>query len=234
MATKNKLVRYTSIEAQRVFAKEEELLRLVKANDLAEALLLWQVKSPTLILPAGKKWPVSAMLTEKLRESGWQLFSRKTGGAPVPQVPGIINLSHIYHWPAHQPYDIKQAYLRLCKTLDTFFARLGVNVDVHGTPGSYCDGEYNLNINQQKVVGTAQRVLLKPDAGRVVLAQACILIDADVDEIVKPVQLCNRICQRDEEIKPGVHTPLFAHIASRPGIDALYQQLTQAFLDAER
>ncbi|MEL7384364.1 MAG: lipoate--protein ligase, partial [Pseudomonadota bacterium] len=170
MASKNKLIRYQSIEVEDVFSKEDELIKLVQTDQLSQVLLLWQVKSPTLVLPAGKKWPISDELEQGLEDTNWKLFSRKTGGAPVPQVPGIINLSHIYHWPEDQPYDIKKAYLDLCSVLTVFFEQLGVNVDVHATPYSYCDGDYNLNIGGQKVVGTAQRVLLKKGGGQVVLS----------------------------------------------------------------
>ncbi len=98
MTSKNKLIRYQSKEVADVFSKEDELIKLVQSGQLSQVLLLWQVKSPTLVLPAGKKWTISEQLEQGLADSGWRLFSRKTGGAPVPQVPGIINLSHIYHW----------------------------------------------------------------------------------------------------------------------------------------
>ncbi|PFG57791.1 lipoate-protein ligase A [Vibrio sp. ES.051] len=231
MVSTNKLIRYVATEVADVFEKESELMKQVQSNQLSQVLLLWQVKSPTLVLPAGKKWLVSEQLKLTLDKLGWKLFSRKTGGAPVPQVPGIINLSHIYHWPEDKPYDIKKAYLDLCSILTVFFEQLGVNVDVHATPYSYCDGEYNLNIAGQKVVGTAQRVLLKKGGGQVILSQACILIDAKVNEIVEPVQLCNQLCGHDDDIRGDVHTSLFKHIKARPSVDTLFQKLTTAFLE---
>ncbi|EGQ7866489.1 lipoate--protein ligase [Vibrio parahaemolyticus] len=230
MVAKNKLIRFTATEVADAFEKEDELIKQVQSNQLSQVLLLWQVKSPTLVLPAGKKWPVSNELEHALNTSGWKLFSRKTGGAPVPQVPGIINLSHIYHWPEGEPYNIKKAYLDLCAILTVFFEQLGVKVDVHATPYSYCDGEYNLNIGRQKVVGTAQRVLLKKGGGQVVLSQACILIDANVEKIVEPVRMCNQLCGHDDDILGNAHTPLFHHISDRPSVDSLFQQLTSAFL----
>lgn len=231
-AQRNKLIRYPSIEAEALFAKEAALISQVQAGDLEQVLLLWQVKSPTLVLPAGQKWPQSTELIDALAEQGWQLIARKTGGAPVPQLPGIINLSHIYHWPQDTPYDIKSAYLKLCDVLIDFFAQLGVTVEVHDTQGSYCDGQYNLNIAGQKVVGTAQRVLLKKGGGQVILSQACLIIDADVQHIVEPVILCNHLCQQQAQIKAEVHTPLYDHIADRPSVDQLFQRLTSAFLSS--
>ncbi|KYN84472.1 lipoate--protein ligase [Vibrio cidicii] len=230
MAAKNKLIRYLSIEADELFQREAALIKQVQTGELEQALLLWQVKKPTLVLPAGNKWPQSEQLHRELAQLGWQLTARKTGGAPVPQVPGIINLSHLYHWPHDQAYDIRSAYLKLCDILRHFFLHHGLEVDVHATPGSYCDGDYNLNIGGQKVVGTAQRVLLKKEGGQVILAQACILIDADMARIVQPVQLCNRLSQRDVEIKADVHTPLFSHLQKRPSIESLMQTLADCFL----
>ncbi len=230
MVTKNKLVRFKSIEVEEVFKKESALLKQVQAGELSQVLMLWQSKTATLVLPSGKKWKASQELESGLEHLGWRLMSRKTGGAPVPQVPGIINLSHIYHWEEGGPYDIHQSYQDLCVVLIRFFEQLGVNADIHATPHSYCDGDYNLNINGKKIVGTAQRVLIKKDGGRVVLSQACILVDAVMEAIVAPVNLCNQLCGHSGNIEAHVHTALFEHIQARPSVDSLFQQLTEAFL----
>ena len=182
MKLTNKLVHYPHIDVARAFEKEDALLQQIQAGDIAQALLLWQAKSPTLVLPAGNKWPVTEQSKQLLAAQGWQLTSRKTGGAPVPQLPGIINLSHIYHWPEQGTLQYSESLLAVCvDVLTLFFKGLGVDVDIHATPGSYCDGDYNLNINKQKVVGTAQRVLLKKGGGQIVLSQACILLDVDLE-----------------------------------------------------
>ncbi len=87
------------------------------------------------------------------------------------QSQGVINVSYMYAINDDE-YSISNAYESFCDILSAFFTHFGVKVDVHDTPGSYCDGKYNLNINGQKVVGTAQRVVLKKSGGKVVLAQA--------------------------------------------------------------
>ena len=192
--------------------------------------MLWQAKSPTLVLPAGNKWPESNTLKQALNENDWNLLSRKTGGAPVPQCPGVINLSHIYVWPEELPYSITKAYQDLCVILNTFFEGFGLKSEAHATEFSYCDGDYNLNINGKKIVGTAQRVILKKGGGKVVLSQAFILIDALLDELIKPVNLCYEICDKTERVKAQVHTCLFEHITERPTLDEIYQKITQEFI----
>ena len=231
MASANKLVRFKSIDVEDVFEKESQLLKHVQSGELSQVLMLWQAKTPALVLPSGKKWPHSDELENALQTIGWRLLARKTGGAPVPQLPGIINLSYIYQWPSKGPYDIKLSYQNLCSVLTQFFISLGVKTDIHATPHSYCDGDYNLNIEGKKVAGTAQRVVLKKDGGRVVLSQACILVDVTMHEIVQPVNLCNQLCGYPNKILSDVHTTFFSHTDQRPSIDALFQALTKAFLD---
>jgi len=230
--SRNKLLCYKQTSVANVFDKETQLIAQIQAGELKQCLMLWQVKQATLVLPAGKKWPESDVLKAGLLANEWLLHSRKTGGAPVPQCPGIINLSHLYLWSIDTPYSITQAYENLCAVIHVFFRKYGLISQAHATEFSYCDGEYNININGKKIVGTAQRVILKKGGGKIVLAQAFILIDVLLAEIIKPVNLCYQLCDKTERVKAEVHTSLFEHINERPTIEQLYQQLTQAFVDS--
>ena len=231
--SQNKLLRYKQIAVASVFDKETQLIAQIQAGELKQCLMLWQAKQATLVLPAGNKWPESDALKAGLLAEHWLLHSRKTGGAPVPQCPGIINLSHLYLWQHDSPYSIPQAYENLCTVLHGFFRQFNLISQTHATEFSYCDGDYNININGKKIVGTAQRVILKKGGGNIVLAQAFILIDVLLDELVKPVNLCNQLSDKTERAKAEVHSTLFENTVERPSIDELYQKLTQAFIDSE-
>ncbi|RHW76339.1 lipoyl protein ligase domain-containing protein [Colwellia sp. RSH04] len=230
---KHKLLQFETSSVEHVFSKESTLLKQLQQGELDQCLMLWQANEPTLVLPAGKKWPESLELINTLKESGWQLYARKTGGAPVPQCQGVINLSHLYQWHQDKPYSITQAYENLCAVLKRFFAQWGIEVQAHATEHSYCDGDYNLNINGKKVVGTAQRVVLKSGGGKIVLAQAFILIDVLFEQLIQPVNLCYQQGGKTERVKAEVHTSLFEHTSERPTINALYQSLIKAFVDSE-
>jgi octanoyl-[GcvH]:protein N-octanoyltransferase len=230
--SRNKLLRYQQTSVAKVFEKETALIAQIQTGELKQCLMLWQAKEATLVLPAGKKWPESDALNASLLADEWLLHSRKTGGAPVPQCPGIINLSHLYLWSKDTPYSIPQAYENLCTVLHGFFHQFNLVSKAHATKFSYCDGDYNININGKKIVGTAQRVILKKGGGKIVLAQAFILIDVLLDEIIKPVNLCYQLSDKTERVQAHVHTALFEHITERPTIDQLYQRLTQAFVDS--
>lgn len=232
---RNKLLRYRQISVANVFAKETQLIQQLQAGQLQQCLMLWQVNEPTLVLPAGKKWPASEQLKNELANEQWLLHSRKTGGAPVPQSPGVINLSHLYLWPGGSPYSIKTAYHNLCTVLQDFFQQFNITAQVHATAHSYCDGDFNLNVNGKKIVGTAQRVILKKGGEKIVLAQAFILIDVIIEELIKPVNLCYAVSAKTERVQAQVHTTLFDHIKlsttyNKPSVESLYQKLTQAFV----
>ena len=153
----------------------------------------------------------------------------------MPQTTGVINVSHFYIWPeVHQPYSVKLAYDALCDVLCQFFARFGLDANVHATPFSFCDGDYNINIAGKKIVGTAQRVLSVRQGKKLVLAQACILINDDMDRLVAPVNLINRLHGYPENIRADVHTCLAEHVASVPDTHRLFSALTQAFIDYQR
>lgn len=230
--SRNKLLRYKQISVAKVFDKETQLIAQIQAGELKQCLMLWQANEATLVLPAGKKWLASEELQTGLFADGWFLQARKTGGAPVPQCPGIINLSHLYLWSDNTPYSITQAYENLCTVLHGFFAQFNLISQAHATEFSYCDGDYNINLNGKKIVGTAQRVILKKGGGKIVLAQAFILIDVLLEEIIKPVNLCYQLSDKTERVKAHVHTMLFEHIDEQPTIEQLYQQLTKAFVDS--
>ncbi|KGJ97425.1 hypothetical protein GAB14E_1014 [Colwellia psychrerythraea] len=229
---RDKLLRYKQVSVDNVFDKETQLIAQIQSGQLKQCLMLWQAKQATLVLPAGKKWPESENLIQALSNEHWLLYSRKTGGAPVPQCPGVINLSHLYTWPNDTQYSIPQAYENLCTVLHGFFRQFNLVSQTHATEFSYCDGDYNININGKKIVGTAQRVILKKGGGKIVLAQAFILIDVLLAEMIKPVNLCYKLSDKKERVKAQVHTTLFGNISERPTIDQLYQQLTQAFVDS--
>ncbi len=228
---KAKILRYEHVDVASVFDKESEILAQIQNGQLNRALILWQSRYDTLVLPSGNKWQQSDELKAQLAHYGWQLYARKTGGAPVPQRQGVINISYMYTIDANQDYSIPDAYRSFCDKLSLFFAHFGIKVDAHATPGSYCDGDYNLNINKQKIVGTAQRVVLKKGGGKVVLAQACILINASMDELIAPVNLCYQLHQQHEQVLANVHTCLFEHTNQRPDTSQLYQTLIQCFSD---
>ena len=213
--------------------KEAVLLKDVQAGILDQCLHIYQCKGQTLVLPSGKKWLDSQEIKHELADIGWKLLQRRSGGAPVPQTPGLLNLSHIYHWTHDQPYSVSLAYQHFCAVLTLFFEHYGLRAQAHATPNSYCDGDYNLNIDGQKIIGTAQRVVNRKDGSKVVMAQACIILDGDMQQLVKPVNLINYLHGIDDLIKAEAHTCLSQHVTDMPSIDHAINQVINAFVKSK-
>ena len=223
------VVRCTHIDCETAFSKEAELIEAIKSGACNQALMLWQCASPTVVFPAGKKWVLSDPLNAYLDDLGWQITHRRTGGSPVPQKSGIINVAHMYIWPDHTSYSVKPAYQAFCAALSVFFNKLNISVDIHATPFSYCDGDFNLNINGQKVVGTAQRVISLGQQRKLVLAHACIIVDEDLEKLILPINKCNEFNAVEDRIKAEAHTCISAHVNPLPPIETLYDTLAEAF-----
>ena len=66
--SQNKLLRYRQSSVEAIFSKETELITQIQAGELKQCLLLWQVKQPTLVLPAGNKWSQSEALIDTLEK----------------------------------------------------------------------------------------------------------------------------------------------------------------------
>ena len=164
--------------------------------------------------PAGAKFPKPDTLATKLSEQDWLLSTRATGGAPVPQMQGVLNASYLFNWPKEQSYSTKAGYNVFCGKLQAALTNLGIHSQCHATPGSYCDGDFNINISGQKLIGTAQRVVLNGAGGYIVLAQAFILVDADIRALCNTVNLCYEHIEWPERILESAHTCLAKHLTT--------------------
>lgn len=213
--------------------KEAHMIAAMQSGELEQCLHLFQCNADTLVLPSGKKWQQTDKVISALANIGWSLMQRRSGGAPVPQTPGLINLSHLYVWNESQPYSVSRAYENLCAVLKIFFHGYGVETQTHATPYSYCDGAYNMNINGRKVVGTAQRVLHKKGGGKIVLAQACIILHDDLSRVVQPVNLINELHNIPDRVKAEAHTCLTNHLNLVPSFDEVFNRIIRAFIDSK-
>lgn len=106
---------------------------------------------------------------------GWPLYLRPTGGGAVPQGPGVINLATVFDAP--KGFTIEDGYRHLTDVIVRGLGDAAWSLRPGDTPGSFCDGAWNLSCEGQKIVGTAQRWRSQRGAPARVLAHAMILTD---------------------------------------------------------
>ncbi|MCK4507065.1 MAG: hypothetical protein KAU27_00890 [Desulfuromonadales bacterium] len=159
----------------------------------------------------------------ELSAQGWPVIVRCTGGACVPQGPGVINLSVIHR--KIRGWSLDNGYKLLCDLLTSFLASYGLVATTGEVPGSFCDGRYNLQIGGQKLVGTAQRWAGGSRENAAVLSHACLLVDMDLVEATEKINTLYRLCGNPQQFIPEACTTL------RDCLGAVGQQSTTEFME---
>lgn len=120
----------------------------------------------------------------QMERDGWDVVVRNTGGTAVPQGPGVVHLSYLF--PRDARKVTTDAYYRLlCHPMMDWLKTLGLDATTGALPGSYCDGTYNILVNDKKLVGTAQAwrgglAGVKSSRPGYILAHACMVVDVDM------------------------------------------------------
>lgn len=172
---------------------EKKALRDVML-DQTPRFLIWEPVENVMVLPASSKWKTTTGLSNHMAKHGWQLEQRKTGGSPVPQTKGVFNLSIVYPWPNKLELSTTKSYQLLVDILEQWLSKYGISTHTGEVQGAYCNGTFNLSINNKKIIGTAQRMSLNNKADcnikAGVLAHAFILINPDISKLVNAVNEC--------------------------------------------
>lgn len=145
---------------------------------------VWECR-PALVVPATyRRFERFEALCERFAAEGWPVSVRRSGGGLVPQGPGMVNLSLAWRTPARMADAMETVYLGLCALLQEAFESFGLDAQAQAVEGSFCDGRFNLALDGRKAVGTAQYWKRASATEHVVLAHACVLVDADLPLLV--------------------------------------------------
>ncbi|MCL6592942.1 MAG: ligase [Alicyclobacillus sp.] len=168
--------------------------------------------------------PAGQQAAEQLRALGLTVVVRQTGGTAVPQGPGVVNVSYIFPRPAAATTD---AYFRLlCAPLMAWLATWDLAAETGPLPGSYCDGQYNILVNGQKLVGTAQAwrgglAGVQSTRPGYILAHACLVVDADMAVCCEHINRFYEWAGQDYRVMPETATTLRTLLGPRlpaPGV----------------
>lgn len=160
---------------------------------------VWEA-TPGLVVPASyRRFERFEAACERYAALGLPVQVRHSGGGLVPQGPGVVNLSLAWRTPMSMGSGADAVYLALCRLLQASASTFGIVATPQAVVGSFCDGRYNLAINGRKVAGTAQYWRRAGSTEQIVLAHACLLVDADLE------QLTARANAFEAEIESGRH-----------------------------
>jgi len=143
--------------AESDIAEEMQLLEDVLGTPERGVLRLWRT-SPCLVvtslLAQRKEFTAAA---EASAQRGWPVVVRRTGGGPVPQTHGTLNVSLAYAGPRDQVPGIDAAFKDFADAMLNALQSCGVTAAVGEIDGSCCPGRYDIAIGGRKIIGIAQR-----------------------------------------------------------------------------
>jgi hypothetical protein len=82
---------------------------------------------------------------------------RRTGGGPVPQTAGTLNVSLAYACPRAETPAIDAAFKQFADGMRAPLRACGVMAEIGEIEGSCCPGRYDIAVAGRKVIGIAQR-----------------------------------------------------------------------------
>ncbi|MDQ7248876.1 lipoate--protein ligase family protein [Dongia sedimenti] len=143
--------------AESDIAGEMALLDDVLAHPERGVLRLWRTSPCLVVTPLLAHRPEFAAAAEASAQRGWPVVVRRTGGGPVPQTAGTLNVSLAYAVPRERAPGIDAAFRSFADAMLTALQRCGITAEVGEIAGSCCPGRYDIAIGGRKIIGIAQR-----------------------------------------------------------------------------
>lgn len=178
------------ISLQDAYAWEEARLAVMRSanfNDPSCGPLAYGW-TPAQSISLSRREAARLGITADLTLSGYTaepLAIRGTGGTAVPQGPGTMNITFFTRHRAHP--GVRETYRNMCAALQSGFNALGIVTTIGAKAGSFCDGEFNLLMDERKLVGTAQRWCRARNGDTIGVHHAVVLTGGD------PAKMCARL-----------------------------------------
>lgn len=194
----------------RALAVEAEIVERFRDPAVMYDLQFWTTDQSLVVPTSVAKRPRFIEACAELENSGWPVVTRRTGGGITPQGPGILNIALAYALDPVEKPTIHGVYQMFCTPLSQMLEKLGCHGNTGFVPNCFCDGEYNIVVEDRKVMGTAQRwtQIRSLEHRQIVFAHALILIDADLQASVKAVNHLYRACDMQSNVRADVHVNL--------------------------
>ena len=170
--------------AESDIAGEMALLDDVLAHPERGVLRLWRTSPCLVVTPLLAHRAEFAAAAEASAERGWPVVVRRTGGGPVPQTAGTLNVSLAFASPREKTPTIDAAFKHFADATLAALQRCGVTGAVGEIEGSCCPGRYDIAIGARKIIGIAQRRRQGQNDGQLlsaVLVHAMVWVEGTLD-----------------------------------------------------
>lgn len=224
-----------SLDPQQALKHDTALLQEIAKGKRGATARLWETPQCLVVTKKETRFPNYEEAVIEMSKRKWLPIVRSSGGTAVPLHPGILNLSIIVPQTTTSNFDLDDMYMALCEPISRALEKLGLKPQYGETPGSYCDGRYNLNIDGLKVTGTAQKIMLSPPNSKQlkqgVLAQAMLMVEADAKQGTELVNLFYDKAGNKRQFDPSVATSVQELIKSEGSKGELTLKLRKMIIE---
>jgi len=170
-------------------AAEMALLEEVLRVPQRPILRLWRVQPCLVVTPLLAHRADFTAAAETSRARGWPVVVRRTGGGPVPQIAGTLNVSLALATPRGEAPGIDPAFRGFADWLCAALRGCGLAPETGEIAGSCCPGRYDISIpaehGPRKIIGIAQRRRQGSKDGALlaaILVHAMVWLDGDLPD----------------------------------------------------
>ncbi|WP_039231186.1 lipoate--protein ligase family protein [Bacillus thermotolerans] len=216
-------------DALQSFAFDDTLCTSVGAGASPPTARAW-VHHETIVLGIqDTKLPYLEEGVKTLREEGYKVIVRNSGGLAVVLDAGVLNISLILP-DTEKGIDIDRGYEAMFLLIRQMFADFPVTIEAREIVGSYCPGSYDLSIGGQKFAGISQRRLRHG-----VAVQIYLCVTGSGSERAETIRRFYEAARKQENTKwvyPDIQPEVMASLSELLGQEITIQEVMTRFLTA--
>ncbi|ABO68697.1 biotin/lipoate A/B protein ligase family protein [Geobacillus thermodenitrificans] len=144
-------------DAKQSFATDDTLCTAVGTGRSDAVVRTWVHENTVVLGAADTKLPYIDEAVAFLRQRGYRVVVRNSGGLAVVLDSGVLNISLIFPETKKHMIAIEQGYEAMYALIAAMLAPYGANIEAGEVVGSYCPGSYDLSIGGKKFAGISQR-----------------------------------------------------------------------------
>lgn len=141
------------------FAIDDALATSVSDRLSPPVMRLWAHPKTIVLGIPDARLPLIHKGVSRLKQLGYHVIIRNSGGLAVPLDEGVLNLSLVV--PNVENISIHDGYEAMVRFIQQMFRDLTKKISAYEIVGSYCPGDYDLSIDGKKFAGISQRRIKK-------------------------------------------------------------------------
>ncbi|WP_100401454.1 lipoate--protein ligase family protein [Bacillus sp. FJAT-42315] len=214
-------------DALQSFAMDDTLCTSVGSGISPATARAW-VHHETIVLGIqDTKLPFLDDGVQVLKDAGYRVIVRNSGGLAVVLDEGVLNLSLIFP-DTEKGIDIDRGYEAMLTLIREMFAEYREQIEAFEVVGSYCPGSYDLSIGGKKFAGISQRRIRKGVAVQIYL---CVTgSGSERAEWIRRFYQAGKKAEKTKWVYPTIQPDVMASLSELFGEELTIQEVMRRFL----